>query len=102
MFGQELNILIQCKHTAQECLSSEIPLREVHGAKPFYEKSSQRRFDKLMVMSNADSYAVQVQSVSRLLAVDLLGKEKLSGYLREYGITERDILRRNAQPRYVL
>ncbi|MGY8826422.1 MAG: helicase-related protein [Candidatus Latescibacterota bacterium] len=102
VFGQEQNILIQCKHTGDECINSEIPLREVHGAKPFYEKASQKKFDKLILMSNAGSFGTQVHSASQLLGVDLMDKKNVAHYLREYDITEQDILRRNTQPRYVL
>ena len=35
VMGDSVNVLIQCKHTKQDQLKSELPLREIHSARPF-------------------------------------------------------------------
>ena len=102
VMGDSVNVLIQCKHTKQDQLKSELPLREIHSARPFYERSTQVQFDKLFLISNVKSYGRQIQEAASMLGVELIDEKYIIQRVRQYGITQQDVLRRHGQPRFVL
>ena len=99
VMGDSVNVLILCNLTKHDHLKSELPLREIHSARPFYERFTQVKFGKLLLVSNVKSYGRQIQETAKTLGVELMDEEYIIQRVRQYGITWQDLLRRLSQPR---
>jgi hypothetical protein len=90
----KMNILIQCKQTAQGLLKNEYSVIEVFNSKKYYENKLSKRFDKLYVYTNAKSISNKVIETSKIHKVDIFKFNDITKLLRKYKITRLDILKR--------
>ena len=99
VMGESVNVLILCNLTEHDHLKSELPLREIHSARPFYERFTQVKFGKLLLISNVKSYGRQIQETATTLGVELMDEEYIIQRVRQHGITWQDLSRRLSQSR---
>jgi len=75
-------------------MRSQEALKELIYARKNYEKSINRKFDTLAVVTNAEGFVNKVQAAANQHGITLIGLNEISKLLEEHIVTERDILAR--------
>ena len=99
IFGDDSNVLIQCKHTSSRKYDSLEPLIQIHGAKPAYEKKTGKTFSKLIVAVNARKYSRKVVAAAQTYQVNLVAQKDLDELLKKHDVCRKQIQRRLLTPR---
>ena len=92
-------VLVQVKHTVNEKLDSEIPLREAYAAKQSYSKAMGLTLSAV-VATNAKIIAPRVKNRSKIFLVEIVAFEELRQLMKQHQVTEKDVLRRLGMERY--
>jgi len=98
---QGKNLLIQCKTTGAAELDSEFAVREVEGARPFYEEAMGLSFAERCIYTNADRFSRRTRRAGELCGVALHGGDWLRGRLAQHHVSFAQIITRNAARRRV-
>jgi superfamily II DNA or RNA helicase len=93
--AQRENVLIQCKSTSREELDSEVAVREVEGARPYYENALNVRFARRSLHTTAQSFSRRTQRGGELCGVTLHGRKWIADALRSRALSLDAILRRD-------
>lgn len=75
------NLLIQCKATKQDMLDSEVAIREIEGARPFYENALQVTFNRRCLHSTAKKFSRRTHNAAKLCGVGIYGRSWLNDEL---------------------
>ncbi len=90
--GSKGNMLIQCKHIMKGVLFGESAAREVFSAKPYYEEKSKRKFDKLIVCTNATKAKPGNKELEKRYGVELWTARNLKELLSLHAVCQYHIL----------
>jgi superfamily II DNA or RNA helicase len=93
--GRE-NLLVQVKTTMSPKLDSEEAVRELEGAKPFFENSLGLSFKGKQLHTNVRTFSRRVEKAAKLYGVNLAGADWLRAALTTHRITLSDVISRNA------
>ena len=88
------NLLAQCKATGDKRLRGDSFVREIHGARTWYQDSLSTDFPALCVFTNARSYGRDGKKAARLYDVDLFAYDWLRKGLQRHTIDHTTLLRR--------
>jgi len=95
-FGQSReNLLIQCKSTSHDELDSERAVREVEGARPYYENSLKVAFHRRCLHTTAATFSRRTRQGGDLCKVTLLGRQWLIDALANQKVTLGEVLMRD-------
>jgi len=86
------NLLIQCKTTNRDILNSELAVREIEGARPFYEKAIGVTFNRRCLHTTAKKFSKRTHRAAELCGVTLYGRPWLIDMLSKYHIDQASIL----------
>jgi hypothetical protein len=75
------NMLIQCKMTSHDKLDSEVAIREIEGARPFYERSLGVTFTRRCLHTTAKKFSRRTIRAAELCKVDLHDRSWLADML---------------------
>jgi hypothetical protein len=89
--GRE-NLLIQCKKTGRSTLDSEVAVREIEGARPFYENALKVSFNRRCLHTTAKKFSRRTRHAAELCGVDLHGRSWLAEKLKRKKIHKSNIL----------
>ena len=92
-------ILVQVKHTVNEKLDSEMPLREVYAAKQSYSEAMGLAFSAV-VATNAKKIALRVKKRSKTFSVEIIAFKELCQLMKQHQVTEKDVFCRLSMERY--
>ena len=90
------NILVQVKTTGSSKLDSEIAVRELEGAAPFFENAMRRKFAARFVHTNAKGFSRRTKKAAELYGVEAYGQEWLERALEKRQPTMAAIIARNS------
>ena len=91
-FGPEHeNLLIQCKSTSRDDFDSEVAVREIEGARPFYERALGVKFNRRCLHTTAKKFSRRTSNAAELCGVTLHGRSWLADKLSKEKI-ERSII----------
>ena len=94
------NILIQCKFTETGFWQGGAsPVREIYSAQPAYETALRKSFDRLLVITNADTVDKQASQAAKDSNVEIINRRGLRKMLRKVTVTHRDIARQLSKER---
>lgn len=92
-WGEERqNLLIQCKSTSQDQLNSEVAIREVEGARPFYEKALGIVFNKKCLHTTAKKISQRTQRAGDVCGVTIYCRSWLAEMLNNKKIKKSEII----------
>lgn len=94
--GGRENLLVQVKTTMSPKLDSEEAVRELEGAKPFFENSLGLAFKGKQLHTNVRTFSRRVEKVAKLYGVNLAGTDWLGAALSTHKVTLSDVISRNA------
>jgi hypothetical protein len=86
------NLLIQCKSTSRGDLDSEVAVREIVGARPYYEKSLGVTFNRRCLHTTAKTFSRRTRRAAELCGVTLYGRSWLADTLTKAQIDQAAIL----------
>jgi superfamily II DNA or RNA helicase len=86
------NLLIQCKSTLRDCLDSEVAVREIEGARPFFEKGLGVTFSRRCLHTTAKSFSRRTRRAAKLCGVTLYDRSWLVDMLTKVKIEKSTIL----------
>lgn len=86
------NVLIQCKQTAYIKLDSERAIREIEGARPFYEKALMVKFQKRCLHTTAKKISRRTLIASQICGVSVYNRSWLSDNLKRIKIEMSTVL----------
>jgi hypothetical protein len=86
------NLLIQCKMTSRDQLDSDLAIREIEGARPFYENATGVAFNRRCLHSTAKKFSRRTRHAAELCNVTILGRSWLSEMLSQNRIKKSDVL----------
>jgi len=89
------NLLIQCKSTRHDELDSEYAVREVEGARPYYENSLNVIFHRRCLHTTAATFSRRTRQGGDLCKVTMLGRPWLTDALLNQPVTLDEVLRRD-------
>jgi hypothetical protein len=95
--AQRENLLIQCKTTSHDELDSEVAVREVEGAKPFYESALGVSFRERCLHTTARRLSKRTLQAARICGVSVHDRAWLSGELSKAKISLADVLAKDAK-----
>lgn len=90
------NLLIQCKTTSSNELNSEQAIREIEGARPYYENALGVVFDQRVLHTTAQKFSKRTTRAAELCKVRTHGRQWLKRELLNKQINLTDILSRDA------
>jgi hypothetical protein len=90
------NLLIQCKATSLNELNSEVAVREVEGARPFYEGALGVSFSMRILHTTASRVSRRTLLAARICGVTVNDRAWLSSELARAGIGLKAILAKDA------
>ena len=93
---QRENLLIQCKATSRDELDSEVAVREVEGARPFYENSLAVSFSQRCLHTTARRLSKRTQQAARICGVSVHDRAWLSCELSKANISLAMLLAKDA------
>jgi len=97
-WGENLeNLLIQCKMTIRDTLDSEKAVREIEGARPFYEKALGVTFNRRCLHTTAKKCSRRTLNAAKLCGIAFYGRSWLSDMLGRMQIRPSDILSLDAR-----
>jgi len=89
------NILIECKHKQDGGkYSTKEPITKFAYAKQCYETKLSKKFDQLVLVSNASGYGMNVKLAARQVGVNLVARSMLDEMLQRHLVTQLDIERK--------
>jgi hypothetical protein len=86
------NLLIQCKLTSRDELDSEVAVREIEGARPFYEKALGVSFNNRILHTTAKKFGRRTSRAGEVCGVTLHGRSWLSDKLSKEKIERSKVL----------
>jgi hypothetical protein len=86
------NLLIQCKSTTRDDLDSEAAVREIVGARPYYEKALGVTFNRRCLHTTAKNFSRRTRRAAELCGVTLCGRSWLTDTLEKAQIDQSAIL----------
>ena len=95
--AQRENLLIQCKTTSHDELDSEVAVREVEGARPFYESALGVSFRERCLHTTARRLSKRTLQAARICGVSVHDRAWLSGELSKAKISLADVLAKDAK-----
>ncbi len=87
------NLLIQCKKTIRTTFNSEVAVREIEGARPFYEKALGVKFNRRCLHTTAIKFSKRTKTAAEICGVELLGRNWLSEMLNRNSIEYSIVLK---------
>lgn len=87
------NILIQCKKTIQATFNSEVAVREIEGARPFYEKALGVKFNRRCLHTTSKKFSKRTKIAAEICNVELYGRSWLSEMLDKNKIEYSTVLK---------
>ena len=75
------NLLIQCKKTSSDKLDSELAIREIEGARPYYENALGVTFQRRVLHTTAQNFSSRTKRAAELCKVTALGRQWLKSEL---------------------
>ncbi len=91
------NLLIQCKMTVRDTLDSEKAVREIEGARPFYEKALGVIFNRRCLHTTAKKCSRRTMNAAKLCGVAFYGRSWLADMLAGMHIKQSDMLSLDAR-----
>jgi superfamily II DNA or RNA helicase len=86
------NLLIQCKATYRDDLDSELAVREIEGARPFYEQALGITFSRRCLHTTARKFSRRTRRAAKLCGVTLYGRSWLTDMLSTTHIDRATVL----------
>lgn len=90
------NLLIQCKQTSSNKLDSEVAVREVEGARPFYENALSVSFGRRCLHTTARCFSRRTKRAAELCNVTIHDRYWLANELKQNPVTLAQVLAQNA------
>lgn len=90
------NVLIQCKMTTLDKLDSEVVVREVEGARPFYEGALGVSFSKRCLHTTARKFSTRTHKAAQICGVSVHDRSWLYAELGQSKISLADLLAKDA------
>ena len=90
------NVLIQCKTTSLKELNSEVAVREVEGARPFYESALGVSFNQRCLHTTARRVSKRTLHAARICGVSVHDRSWLSAELKKANISFSVLLAKDA------
>ena len=94
--SQRENLLIQCKATSRDELDSEVAVREVEGARPYYESALGLTFSQRCLHTTARRLSQRTLQAARICGVLVHDRSWLSAELPRANITLAALLAKDA------
>ena len=94
---QRENLLIQCKATSQDELDSEMAVREVEGARPYYESALGVSFHRRCLHTTARRLSKRTLHAARICEISVYDRSWLSAELDRTEIFLADLLAKDAR-----
>ena len=94
--AQRENVLIQCKATSRDELDSEVAVREVEGARPYYESALGVSFRQRCLHTTARRLSRRTLHAARICGVSVHDRAWLSAELGRTKISLADLLAKDA------
>ncbi len=94
--AQRENVLIQCKATSRDELDSEVAVREVEGAKPYYENALGVSFRKRCLHTTARRLSKRTLHAAQICGVTVHDRAWLSEELKRTKISLVDLLAKDS------
>jgi superfamily II DNA or RNA helicase len=91
------NLLIQCKQTSSNKLDSEVAVREVEGARPFYENALNVTFGRRCLHTTARRFSRRTKRAAELCRVSTHDRSWLANELKQNPVTLAEVLVQNAR-----
>lgn len=92
--GRE-NLLIQCKQTSSNKLDSEVAVREVEGARPFYENALGITFGRRCLHTTARRLSRRTMRAAELCRVSAHDRSWLAEELKNANVTLAEVIAQN-------
>ena len=94
--AQRENVLIQCKATSHDELDSELAVREVEGARPYYESALGVSFHQRCLHTTARRLSKRTLHAARICGISVHDRTWLSAELGRRKIFLADLLAKDA------
>jgi hypothetical protein len=94
--AQRENVLIQCKATSHDELDSELAVREVEGARPYYESALGVSFHQRCLHTTARRLSKRTLHAARICKISVHDRAWLSAELGRSRISLADLLAKDA------
>jgi hypothetical protein len=78
------NVLIQCKQTKADVLDSDVCVREVEGARPFYEAALDVKFSRRVLHTTARKFSRRTQHAAQITGVEIHACDSLDALIRAH------------------
>ncbi|MBI5591541.1 MAG: restriction endonuclease [Deltaproteobacteria bacterium] len=91
------NLLIQCKFTSRDELDSELAIREIEGARPFYESATGIIFNRRCLHTTAKKFSRRTRQAAELCDVTIHGRSWLTDILGSTKIEKTAVLATDTQ-----
>jgi len=91
------NILIQCKSTSRDKLDSDVAVREVEGARPYYEGLFGVSFSKRCLHTTARRLSNRTLRAAQICGVSVHDRSWLSAQLTRTSVCLTDLLEKDAR-----
>ena len=86
------NLLIQCKKTVRTTFNSEVAVREVEGARPFYEKALGVTFKRRCLHTTSIKFSRRTRNAAEICGVELYDRKWLNEMLKKNKIEKSTVL----------
>ena len=86
------NLLIQCKKTIRTIFDSQVAVREVEGARPFYEKALGVSFETRCLHTTAKKFSRRTRNAAEICGVELYDRKWLNEMLKTNKIEKSTVL----------
>jgi len=93
-FSSDKNLLVQCKSTKHRELDSDRAIREVEGARPFYENALGIEFKERVLHTNASRLSRRTMRAAELCKVTVRDRSWMEERLRKNPVKMSDLLAR--------
>ena len=87
------NFLIQCKKTGLDTFNSEVAVREVEGARPFYEKALGVKFNRRCLHTTSKKFSRRTKNAAEICGVELYDRKWISEILGKNKIKYSTVLK---------
>ena len=94
---QRENLLIQCKATSHDELDSEMAVREVEGARPYYESALGVSFHRRCLHTTARRLSKRTLHAARIYQISVYNRSWLSAQLDRMEIFLAGVLAKDAR-----
>ncbi len=102
VWSSQGNILIQAKHTESGRSINEDASAQVYRAKPPYEASTGKNFERLIAITNAKNYSSRVRSAAKTYGVELVVLSDIKKLLKKYPVDRRAVMARLGKQRLAI